>query len=174
MASVVLFSYIASSPFIIQEHYGYSPLVFSFCFSLNAIGIAAGSALSMRFKETKNSIIVGSSGLLISALLTAFCLFNNMPFIYFESCLVILMMFFGLLLPSCTALALDSERKNAGAASAIIGSLTFLVGSICSPLVGIGNLLHSTAICIVTGALLAALFCFLARRNEKNEYLKNE
>lgn len=167
MAAVVLFSYIASSPFIIQEHYGYSPLVFSLCFSINAIGIALGSVISMRFKQTKNSIIVGSSGLLILALATAFCLFNDMPFIYFESCLLVLMIFLGLLFPSTTALALDSERKNAGAASAAIGSLTFLAGSICSPLVGIGNFLHSSAICILTGAILTALFCLLARRNEK-------
>jgi len=166
MAAVVLFSYIASSPFIIQEHYGYSPLVFSLCFSLNAIGIVVGSVISMRFKQPKNSIIVGSSGLLILALATAFCLFNNMPFIYFESSLIVLMIFLGLLFPSTTALALDSERKNAGAASAAIGATTFLAGSICSPLVGLGNLLHSTAICILTGALLAALFSFLARRNE--------
>lgn len=174
MACVVLFSYISSSPFIIQEHYGYSPLVFSFCFSLNAIGIALGSTLSMRFKETKNSIIVGSSGLFITSLLTAFSLFNNMSFIYFETCLFVLMMFLGLLLPSSTALAMDSERKNAGAASAVIGSLTFLIGSICSPLVGIGNLLNSTAICIVTGALLSVVFCFLARRNEQRVYTKNK
>jgi len=166
MAFVALFSYIASSPFIIQEHYGYSPLVFSLCFSLNAFGIVIGSMLSMRFKQLRNSIIVGSAGLLIFAITTALCLFNDVPFIYFESSLIIMLLFIGILLPSSTALALDSERENAGAASAAIGALTFLAGSICSPLVGLGNFLNATAICILTGAILAALFCFLARRNE--------
>ena len=166
MAYVVLFSYIASSPFIIQQHYGYSPLVFSFCFSLNAIGIVVGSALSMRFRRTKNSIIVGSFGLLIFTFILAFCLFYIKPFIYYESCLVLMMIFIGLLLPSCTALALDSERQHAGAASAAIGAMTFFAGSLCAPLVGIGNIFHSTALCMLTGSVLVVLFCFLARRNE--------
>jgi MFS transporter, DHA1 family, multidrug resistance protein len=166
-AAVVLFSYIASSPFIIQEHYGYSPLVFSLCFSLNAIGISLGAALSIRFKQAKNSVLTGSSGLVLFALATAFCLVMDMSFIYFETCLLIMMVFLGLVLPSTTALALDSERENAGAASAGLGALTFLAGSICTPLVGIGNFMHSTAICILSGAILALLFCFFARRNEK-------
>lgn len=34
-AQGVLFAYIASSPFIIQQHYGYSPLMFSICFAVN-------------------------------------------------------------------------------------------------------------------------------------------
>ncbi|MBE9467097.1 MAG: Bcr/CflA family efflux MFS transporter [Bacteroidetes bacterium] len=166
-AALVLFSYISASPFIIQTHYGFSPLVFSLCFALNSLGIVIGSVLSMRFKQTKNSILVGSSGLFIFALSTAFCLFNNLPFIYLETCFIIMMMFIGFIFPSATALALDSERENAGAASAAIGAFTFLAGSICSPLVGIGNIMHSTAILIMSGAILACLFCFFARRNEK-------
>jgi len=75
MAAVVLFSYIAASPFIIQEHYGYSPLIFSLCFALNSLGIVVGSIISMRFKQTKNSIIVGSSGLFVFSLATAFLSF---------------------------------------------------------------------------------------------------
>lgn len=166
MAAVVLFSYIASSPFIIQEHYGYSPLIFSFWFSINSISIVFGSALSMRFKQPKNSIITGSLGFLIMGLATSFCLYQNMSFIFFETCLMGVLFFFGLILPSSIAIALDSERQNAGAASAAIGAIIFFAGSICSPLVGIGNILHSTAICILTGVTLTALFCFLARRNE--------
>ena len=165
--AVILFSYIASSPFIIQEHYGFSPLVFSLCFALNSIGIVIGSALSIRFNEAKKSVLTGSLGLVVFALATALTLFMDMPFVYFEASLMIMMVFLGLVFPSATALALDSERENAGAASAGIGAFTFLAGSICSPLVGIGNFMHSTAICILSGAILVALFCFLARRNEK-------
>lgn len=167
MAAVVLFSYIASSPFIIQEHYGYSPIVFSLCFSLNALGIAAGSALSIRFKRPELSIKTGTSGLLIFALLTALCLFTHMPFVYFEASLLPMLISVGLLFPSSTALAMDSERANAGAASAVLGALVFLAGAICTPLVGIGNFLHSTAICILTGAILALVFCFLSLRPVK-------
>ncbi|NPD84109.1 multidrug effflux MFS transporter [Lentimicrobium sp. L6] len=166
MSAVVLFSYIASSPFIIQEHYGYSALIFSLCFGLNSLSIVLGSALSMRFKQTKNSIITGSIGVFVFSLSTGLSLFYDLPFIYYESSLIFVLFFFGLLFPAATALALDSERENAGSASAAIGSITFLAGSICTPLVGLGNLLHSTAICIIIGGVFTALFCYLARRNE--------
>lgn len=172
MSSVVLFSYIASSPFIIQEHYGFSALIFSLCFGLNSISIVIGSALSMRFKQTKNSIIVGSIGVLIFSISTGLILFYDLPFIYYESSLIFVLFFFGLLFPAATALALDSERENAGSASAAIGSITFLAGSICTPLVGLGNLLHSTAICIIIGGVFTAVFCYLARRNENRIQLK--
>ena len=165
-AAIVLFSYIASSPFIIQEHYGYSPLVFSLCFSVNSLGIALGSALSIRFKQTKHSIIAGTSGLIFFAIATAHCLFFDLPFLCFEGSLIIMLVFLGLIFPSTTALALDSERQHAGAASAVIGSFTFLAGSICTPIVGLGNFLYPTAICLISGAGLSALFCILARRNE--------
>lgn len=167
MAAVVLFSYIASSPFIIQEHYGFSPLVFSLCFSLNSMAIVAGSILSMRFKQPKHSIVAGSTGLLVFAMVTAFCLYRDMPFVYFEGALMLMLIFLGLIFPAATALALDSERDRAGAASAAIGALTFLAGSICTPLVGMGNLMHSTALCLLSGAILSALFSFLARRDVK-------
>ncbi len=166
MIAIVLFSYIASSPFIIQEHYGFSPLVFSLCFALNSAAIGAGSLLSMRFKQPKQSIIAGSSGVLIFAIATALCLYLEMPFVYFEGSLMFMLLCLGLVFPAATALAMDSERANAGAASAVIGALTFLAGSICTPLVGMGNLLHSTALCLLVGAVLSVLFCFLARRNE--------
>lgn len=170
MAAIVLFSYIASSPFIIQEHFGFSPLIFSLCFALNATAIGVGSILSMRFNQPKNSIIIGSSGLFIFAMTSALSLYMDMPFIWFELSLMLMLTCLGLVFPAATALAMDAERDHAGAASAVIGSLTFLVGSICTPLVGIGNLLHSTAICLLTGAILTVLFCYLARRNETKEY----
>jgi len=132
MAAVGLFSYIASSPFIIQEHYGFSPLVFSLCFGVNSVAIAVGAILSMKFKHPKFSIITGSLGMLTFAFATALCLFFDMSFIWFEVTLMLMLLCIGLILPAATALAMDAERDNAGAASAVIGSLTFLAGSICT------------------------------------------
>jgi len=165
-AAIVLFSYIASSPYIIQIHYGFSPMEFGVCFAINALGIALGSAISLSFKKTSHSIITASIGLLLMAIATAVCLYNDLDFIYFESSLFLMLVFVGLIFPSSTSLALDSERKNAGAASAAIGAFTFLAGSISAPMVSIGNIMHTTSICMLSGAFLTALFCFLARRNE--------
>ena len=59
-----------------------------------------------------------------------------------------LMFFFGMVMPTSTALALDLERKSAGNASALLGFTQFLFGGIVSPLTGMGNILITTGIII--------------------------
>ena len=68
-AQGVLFAYIASSPFIIQQHYGYSPFAFSICFSINAIAIGGAAAFSVKFRRPANGTLVGCMGMLIFSLL---------------------------------------------------------------------------------------------------------
>lgn len=71
-AQGVLFAYIASSPFIIQQHYGYSPFAFSICFSINAIAIGGAAAFSVKFRWPANGTLVGCMGMLIF-------LYSNVP-----------------------------------------------------------------------------------------------
>ncbi|WP_435933087.1 hypothetical protein ACSF86_05180 [Moraxella bovoculi] len=42
----------------------------------------------------------------------------------------------GLVLPAISALAMNSERQNAGSASALLGFAPFFLGAVVSPLVG--------------------------------------
>ena len=46
-AQGVLFAYIASSPFIVQGHYGFSAFEFSICFAVNAVAIGGAAAFSI-------------------------------------------------------------------------------------------------------------------------------
>lgn len=63
-------------------------------------------------------------------------------------------------MPTTTTLALDAERQKAGTASAILGAVGFLIGGIVSPLVGLGNILHATAIVMVACSFIAlGLMC---------------
>ena len=133
----VLFGYIAASPFIFQEHYHVSPLMYSICFGANALGIMAQRALR-----------VGSSGFFVLGLCAAAALIADMPFGLVESLLFLLLVSLGMVLPTSTALALDMERKNAGNASALLGFTQFLFGGIVSPLTGMGSILVSTGVII--------------------------
>ena len=49
--SGVLFAYISSAPFVIQDHYGYSCLSFGLVFGLNAVAIAAGTFLRRKCRS---------------------------------------------------------------------------------------------------------------------------
>lgn len=58
----VLFSYIAASPFIFQEHYQISPLLYSICFGVNAFAIMVGSSLlTPRFANATTALPIGST-----------------------------------------------------------------------------------------------------------------
>ena len=141
----MIFAYISSSPFVLQEHYRLSPLLYSLCFAVNAIALIIGTTLAGRFRHIRQGMVTGLT------------LWYEMPIAYFETALFLNLIFGGLVLPTSTALALDSERQNAGAASAVFGAVSFLAGGIVSPLVGIGNILHTTAIIMVVSSAIAVL-----------------
>ena len=60
-----------------------------------------------------------------------------------------------------TTLAMESERRYAGSASAILGAVCFAFGGIVSPIVGMGNTLVTTGIVFVVCAA-ASLCCAIA------------
>lgn len=66
-AQGVLFAYIASSPFIVQGHYGFSAFEFSICFAVNAVAIGGAAAFSIRFRSPERSTRTGCAGMLLFA-----------------------------------------------------------------------------------------------------------
>lgn len=153
MAMGVMFAYIAASPFIFQEHYGLSPVVYSLCFGVNALGIMGGSLLIIRFKDVKAALSLGAKGFLFMSLIVAVLLIGNLSVWTVEAALFVLLVCLGMILPTSTTLALEPVRENSGNASAILGFLTFFVGGVCSPLAGLGNMLVSTSVIIVICAV---------------------
>lgn len=156
-AFFMFFGYISSSPFILQQLYGLSPLHFSLCFALNAIMIALGAALATRFKREITSLKTGSIDMFVASIGLSVCLIAHLPLVALMCFYAYLLISFGLMQPGLTAIALDSERKNAGAASAIFGAAGFISGAISSPLVGIGHITISSSLVIIGGSLLCLL-----------------
>ncbi len=148
------FAYISSSPFILQQSYGLSPLQFSLCFGLNALVIGVGAAIAPQFKHTNTALKCGAIDFLIAAVCLSFCLFVHTPLVVVMGFYIYLMVSFGLMQPGLTATALDAERKNAGAASAIFGAASFVAGSISSPIVAIGKIEVTSSIVMIGGAVL--------------------
>lgn len=145
----VMFTYIAASPFIFQNHFGLSPLRYSLCFGINALGIMLGSLTVSKFKDAGSALRAGTRGFGTMSLLVALTLIFSTSVVLVEIILFFFLIFLGLILPSSTTLALDMERTNSGNASALLGFLMFLFGGVLSPLTGLGNMLYSTSIIIV-------------------------
>ncbi len=160
MAMGVMFSYISASPFIFQQQYGLSPVAYSLCFGFNAFGIMAGSLLVLRSRSSERGLAIGTRGFLVMALATAIVLTQGGSVWLIEASFFLLMVMLGTIMPTSTTLALEPLREYSGSASAALGFLSFLVGGICSPLVGMGDMAVSTAAVIA----LCALFTMLLAR----------
>ncbi len=166
-AMCVMFTYIASSPFIFQQHYGISTFAYSVCFGVNALAIMMGSFFVTRFHSVRKGLGIGSIAFLIMSILVATLLTQDANVVIVEISLVLLLFCLGMILPTSTTLALELERNNSGSASAVLGFLTFLFGGIVSPLAGLGNMLVSTALLIVIGGSCTLVFAITACGRQK-------
>ncbi len=168
----MFFGYIASSPFILQQIYGLSAFQFSLCFGLNALMIGIGAALATQFRRQTTCLKCAAIDVLIATVVLAFCLTAHMPLVIVMAAYIYALTSFGLMQSPLTAIALDSERNNAGAASAMFGAVQFVAGALASPLVGIGRIEITSSLVMVGGSLLC-LLCVLSltgrlRRNDAN------
>ena len=151
-ALAAMFAYIAASPFILQTHYNLTPLMYSLYFGLNGFAIVLGSKSAGNFKE-KNSIKLGLSLMLAVSIYLAIVLTLTLPFLFIEAGFLLLGL--GFILPAGSAIAMSLERERAGSASAFFGFVPFFLGGVVSPLVGIGNIFHSSAIAIVICSVIS-------------------
>jgi DHA1 family bicyclomycin/chloramphenicol resistance-like MFS transporter len=157
-----LFAYISASPFVLQEIYGASPQTFSLLFGINSVGLVIVGQIN-------GKILVGRVGLdkvlatgltLITLAATALLLlttgvFGKAGLVPVAAALFVLMSAMGLALPNTQALALMRVRHAAGSASALLGTTSFLIGAIASPLVGIAG--EHTAVPMAVVQLAAVL-----------------
>ncbi|WP_037840038.1 multidrug effflux MFS transporter [Streptomyces sp. NRRL S-1813] len=181
-AFAALFAYISASPFVVQEIYGASPQTFSLLFGINSVGLVCvgqfnGKVLVGRVGLDK----VLGTGLAVIALAAAGLLlmssgvFGRVGLVPVAAGLFVLMAAMGLVMPSTNTLALLRTRHAAGSASALLGTSTFLLGSVASPLVGIAGERTALPMALVQlSCAILALVSFLGmcrpwqRRGEDN------
>jgi MFS transporter, DHA1 family, multidrug resistance protein len=157
-----LFAYISASPFVIQEIYGASPQTFSLLFGVNSVGLVIAGQIN-------GKVLVGRVGLdkvlatgltIVTLAATALLLMSTgvlgeVGLAPVATALFVLMTAMGITLPNTQALALMRVQHAAGSASALIGTSSFLIGAIASPLVGIAG--EDTAVPMAVVQLAAVL-----------------
>lgn len=156
----VLFANISSSPFIVQEHFGFSAVMFSLVFGVNSLAIGIAAGLSVKFKTPESATLTGCIGMVIFSTLECLALNMGCSFWIYEGSLIALLFMMGLTFTSSTTLAMALERENSGTASALLGAVGFAFGGLVSPLVSIGNILTGTGM-IFFICSLCSLFCVL-------------
>jgi DHA1 family bicyclomycin/chloramphenicol resistance-like MFS transporter len=168
-AFAALFAYISASPFVIQEIYGASPQTFSLLFGLNSVGLVVAGQVNGKVLVGRVSLDkVLATGLAVTVLAaTALLLMSTGAFgavglAPVAAALFVLMSAMGITLPNAQSLALLRTRHAAGSASALLGTSSFLVGAVASPLVGVAGEHTAVPMAVVqlSGALVAAA-CFV-------------
>ena len=144
MANAVLFGYISSASFILQNDFGLSELMFGILFGINSMAIGCGSMLSLKLKQIANASHIGCAGMLACSMLQL-CNYNlGFGFMGYEILVFLMLFAVGMVFTSSTTLAMTEGKAMIGWASAIVGATGFLFGGIVTPLVGLGSIQLST------------------------------
>ena len=152
-----MFTYIAGSPFVLQEIYGASPQAFAAVFAVNSVGIVALGQLNGRLAGRVDPLTMLRIGVTTMAVagcvLFAVVAIGSLPPAALLVPLWVFVASVGLVFPNTTALALAGHPEVAGTASALLGVLQFVIGAAAAPLAGIAG----TGTAVPMGATMALL-----------------
>ncbi|GAA0363100.1 multidrug effflux MFS transporter [Streptomyces blastmyceticus] len=168
-AFAALFAYISASPFVIQDIYGASPQTFSLLFGVNSVGLVLVGQINGKVLVGRVSLDKAlGAGLAVvtlasvALLLMASGVFGEAGLVPIAAGLFVLMSAMGLAMPNTNAQALMRSRDAAGSASALLGTSTFALGAVASPLVGIAGEGTAVPMAVVQVACaVAAVVSFL-------------
>ncbi|MED3385016.1 Bcr/CflA family efflux MFS transporter [Bacillus subtilis] len=136
------FAYVSGTPFVYQDIYGVSPQIFSILFGINGLAIISGSFIIGRFGGIIHEKSLLRIAVITAVIATAVLLTMTMihgPLATLVISIFIYMITIGMVLTSTFTLAMEKQGHRAGSASALLGMLPLLLGSIVSPLVGINE-----------------------------------
>ncbi|EPD58815.1 MULTISPECIES: multidrug effflux MFS transporter [Streptomyces] len=168
-AFAALFAYVSASPFVMQEIYGASPQTFSLLFGVNSVGLVAVGQINGKILVGRVRLdrVLGLGLAVVITAATALLLmstgvFGTVGLVPVATALFVLMSAMGITLPNAQALALMRTKHSAGSASALLGTSSFLIGAVASPLVGIAGEHTAVPMAVVQlAAALVALACFV-------------
>ena len=136
-----LLAYISGSPFVFIELFQVRPDQFGFYFAVNAIGIISASQFNRWLARRMDAgrilrrvlpVSLGAGVLLVVNAATGFGGFAGILvplFVYIAT--------HGFVMPNTTALAMEPHGAVAGSASALLGSIQFILGALAGTLVGV-------------------------------------
>jgi DHA1 family bicyclomycin/chloramphenicol resistance-like MFS transporter len=133
--------YVANSAFVLIDHYGLSPSLYSVVFSCNAVAFIGMSQMNgwlsrkIGLKKVIRGAVIGYSTMMVMLALVTSLGFDRLEVM--AAFLFGGYGFLGMIIPTAAVLALEDHGRIAGTASAMMGTLQFVTSAI---VVGIGGL----------------------------------
>lgn len=153
----MLFAYISSAPYILQSHYGLNQTDFGLVIGFNSIFAAVGAMLAMKFKPLKRAARTGTFILMVGTAAQFAALMWIHSIVAYEICMALMLFGLGLIFTTTNTLAMNEGRERAGEASSLLGVSGYVFGAVVAPIVGMGDILHSSAFTF----LVLAVFVFV-------------
>ena len=156
------FVYLANSSFILIDHYGLSPSIYSVFFSINAVAFIGMSQLTgfltERFglKRVVRVAVVGYATMMVVLLAVFASGVDRLDVL--ASLLFVGYGFLGLVIPTTSVLAMEEHGEIAGTASALMGTLHFAIGAAAMAVAGL--FFDGTPLPMVAGITISAVIAF--------------
>ncbi len=149
-----MFAYISASPFVFIELFDLTEKQFGWLFGFNAFGLIAASQVnSLLLRKYSSEAIVYTVGVIqVFVGVTLFAL-TYFGFIGFAGTFILIFTYLamqGFLFPNTSALGMRPFNKNAGSASALMGSLQMVFGALASAAI---SALHDNTALPMTGVI---------------------
>jgi len=171
VSSALLFSYISSAPFVLQETFGFSQFEFALAFGAVGCGLVAVSLVTSRVIRRHSPLrVLTISALLqlcgvvaLTVVLLLGLTFDSMPTVVLLAALVWAVAPSAAISPICVSFAMGRSGWRAGAGSSLIGAVMFAAGGIVTPISGAAGtalamplLMLVASVALVVGILTAA------------------
>jgi DHA1 family bicyclomycin/chloramphenicol resistance-like MFS transporter len=160
------FAFLASSSFIYIDHFGLTPVQYSFAFSANAIGFIGASQFSARLGQRFGMARVVSTAVAVFAAFAVLLFLLTAMGVDSLAVLIVLLICanaaLGLVIPATMVLSLEEHGPIAGMASALGGTLQMVAGGVVIGLVSLS--FDGTALPMVTAIALCAVGALLLSR----------
>ncbi|NGN40950.1 multidrug effflux MFS transporter [Mesorhizobium sp. CGMCC 1.15528] len=135
------FVYLSSSSFILIDHYGLSPSVYSLFFSINAVAFIGMSQLTGILSERfglRRVVRVAVTGYATTMVVLLAIMSTGVDRLDVMAALLFVGYgFVGLVIPSTSVLAMEEHGTIAGTASALMGTLHFAIGAAAMGVAGL-------------------------------------
>ncbi|WKA59379.1 Bcr/CflA family efflux MFS transporter [Planococcus shenhongbingii] len=164
------FAYVAGTPFVYQEIYGVTPQTFGLLFGINGIAMILGSYIIGKFggivsehRLLQGAVFLASGATFLLLIMTIV----EGPLASIVTLIFIYMIAVGMTFTSSFTLAMHGQGHRAGSASAVVGMLPLVIGSLVSPLVGINETSAVPMGAILFGSSVLGLIVFFTLTGKK-------
>ncbi len=168
------FVYLSSSPFVLIDHYGLTPMQYSLAFSVNSVAFIGAAQFNGMLGERYGLVrlVKGAVGAACGAmlLLLGYYLAGGDRLAVLIVLYFIASAFMGMVIPTTSVLALEEHGAIAGTASALLGTLQMLSGAVAMGIMGFfgsGKPLPMVA-GMAAGSLLGLVFTWLTLGGAQN------